>query len=184
MHSTHQTQGGCNNDSLLRGIVWYSHAQCIMVLQLLGMSRVATHYTPQCSHHSPFASQVGNRCRMARNCNRTCIVQEIGSFLDQNVDRNALFRNYTQLAWYHGAQVVLLWTVCGRKHRVLRVVQHPCVPHYPYQIWPRTITLPPNMPLDLTFTDASGGPAAQLAVTDMLAKVCGLGSRFGSTFIG
>ncbi len=48
---------------------------------------------------------------MARNCNRTCIVEEVGSFADPDIDRNALYRNYTQLAWYHGAQIVLFWQV-------------------------------------------------------------------------
>ncbi len=43
------------------------------------------------------------------------------------------------------------------------------------QLWPRTTTLPTGSTWDFTFTDPTGGPAAQLAVQDMLTKVCVIG---------
>lgn len=60
-----------------------------------------------------FSSFVGDRCRMARQCQRACIVEEIGAALGVFPDRNAVLRRYTEYAWYHGAQIVLFWQVLG-----------------------------------------------------------------------
>lgn len=58
-----------------------------------------------------FSYFVGDRCRMARECARACIVEELGAALGVFSDRNVVLQRYVDYAWYHGAQIVLLWQV-------------------------------------------------------------------------